>query len=241
MFEFIKNLCESSLFPSKQSLEKYSKHQLADRLLLYICAMHILFSESSSEHQWAKDYARKTIQYHDFDTWYNSSTDLYVLLYSILNKDEDWTGFRLQSSMIKTFLQDGINNEKHQAHIQKLFIRLDQDLNITNDGFRSLRRVVMDWDKLERKEKKVALTRIIQYMNEHMSNAEILSKLKSLSNQKNFHIDLSNELVEDATSGGTSSASVATVVGGLGTGFDNDYSKSIYGKPIKRKPLLIKR
>lgn len=48
---------------------------------------------------------------------------------------------------------------------------------------------------------------------------------------------------ENATSGATGAASVATVVGGLGVGFDPNGDKGIYSdtKPKKQKPLLIKR
>jgi GNAT superfamily N-acetyltransferase len=53
---------------------------------------------------------------------------------------------------------------------------------------------------------------------------------------------LEDDIFENASGGATGSASVATAVGGLGAGFDNDYSKSIYGKqPKAKKPLIIKR
>ena len=48
-----------------------------------------------------------------------------------------------------------------------------------------------------------------------------------------------SKIKETTSSGATGSASVATVVGALGAGFDNDYSKSIYGD--KKKPVIIKR
>ena len=47
------------------------------------------------------------------------------------------------------------------------------------------------------------------------------------------------KIKETASSGASCAAGVATVVGTLGAGFDNDMSKSIYGK--KKKPVLIKR
>ena len=46
---------------------------------------------------------------------------------------------------------------------------------------------------------------------------------------------------ENATSGGTSAASVATCVGGIGAGFDHDYSKSVYPSPVaSKKPRKMK-
>lgn len=50
------------------------------------------------------------------------------------------------------------------------------------------------------------------------------------------------QIVETATAGATGAGSIATSIGGLGAGFDDDYSKSIYGKqPKRKKPKIIKR
>jgi hypothetical protein len=50
------------------------------------------------------------------------------------------------------------------------------------------------------------------------------------------------EIIENASAGATGSASVATVVGGLGAGFDPNGDKGIYQKTPKiKKPLLIRR
>ena len=49
-----------------------------------------------------------------------------------------------------------------------------------------------------------------------------------------------SEIIESATCGATGAASVATVVGGLGAGFDPNGDKGIYQK-AKKKPLLIRR
>ncbi len=47
---------------------------------------------------------------------------------------------------------------------------------------------------------------------------------------------------EHATAGGTSAASIATSVGGIGTGFDPNGHKGIYEeKPKKKKAPLIRR
>ena len=46
---------------------------------------------------------------------------------------------------------------------------------------------------------------------------------------------------ETCSSGATGSASVATVVGGLGAGFDPNGDKGIYEKPKKQKPMMIRR
>ena len=47
------------------------------------------------------------------------------------------------------------------------------------------------------------------------------------------------EIVESASAGATGSASVATVVGGLGAGFDPNGHHGIY-QQAKKKPIVLK-
>lgn len=54
--------------------------------------------------------------------------------------------------------------------------------------------------------------------------------------------DIIKAIKENATAGGTSAASIATSVGGIGTGFDPNGHKGIYqDKPKKKKAPLIRR
>lgn len=63
------------------------------------------------------------------------------------------------------------------------------------------------------------------------TNSELLSHLKLLQ----------RKMDESASAGATGAASVATVVGGLGAGFDPDGDwRSIYGKK-KKKPVVLRR
>lgn len=56
------------------------------------------------------------------------------------------------------------------------------------------------------------------------------------------YAEIIQAIKENATSGSTSAASVATCVGGLGTGFDPNGHKGIYqDKPKKKKTPLIRR
>lgn len=54
--------------------------------------------------------------------------------------------------------------------------------------------------------------------------------------------DIVRAIKENATAGATSAASIATSVGGLGTGFDPNGHKGIYqGNGKKKKAPLIRR
>jgi len=59
----------------------------------------------------------------------------------------------------------------------------------------------------------------------------------------NFKMTRIPQVTETASAGATASGSVASSVGGLGAGFSDDYSKSIYGEPvvIRRNPRPKKR
>ena len=67
-------------------------------------------------------------------------------------------------------------------------------------------------------------------------------KVHESNRDHRVHFYLIRKIYENATAGATGAGSIATSVGGLGAGFDDDYSKSIYGKqPKRKKPKIIKR
>ena len=76
-------------------------------------------------------------------------------------------------------------------------------------------------------------------------------KLRALLESKGIYKQslslMKQHVVESATSGATGAASIATVTGGLGVGFDPHGDKGIYqntkhkSKKHKAKPLVIKR
>ena len=223
-FAFIADLCESHLIPSQTSLKKWDDKKLSELAYLYFLGLRILLANAKSK-QWARDYCKQAGEPNDFTKWRSAGNDLYVMLYG-LSDDSDGKKLTINPGVLRHWFRHVGGDDKEDMH--RLFVRLDAMFHITNSAMRSMRRIVMDWQDADDKERKDVLTKLIQMIHSRApSNSELLPHLKSLP------------LDESASAGATGASSVAAVVGGLGAGFDDDHSKSIYGP--KKKPVIIRR
>jgi hypothetical protein len=251
MFDLIKQLSESRLLPTPASYTKYTARELCEMTLLNLCALRILYIEKINQ-DWSKIYARNTLSIDDtFKKWNSSGNDLYNLLHIIqkltTDKDEKWRGIVFRQQFIQRWLRDLGNESERRYDTDRLFGRIDQDFQISDSSVRSIRRLVIEWEDIDLYKKKLALTRMLQIFRARMSSSEMLPKLEKLADKKNLEIlDAENkeddeDLKENATAGGTGSGAVAVVVGGIGAGFDADYSKSIYPAPVKKPKVAVLR
>lgn len=224
MFPFLIDLCESHLIPSQSSLKHWKRPKLAELCYLYFLGLRILLADKITK-EWAQHYCAHTGEPNDFAAWRNDGNDLYVMLFA-LTDDPD---VAVSPGIIRHWLRRVHDKDDH-----RLFMRLDSMFKISNGAMRALRRAVTDWDKLKERDREDNLSKLIQMIHARApSNSELLPHLKTLSNEMN----------ESASSGATGAANVATVVGGLGAGFDPDGDwRSIYsGKKQKKKPIVIRR
>jgi|ERR1019366_2821018 hypothetical protein len=249
-FSFINDLCESRLIPSKSSLKGWDVKKISELVYLYFLGLRMLLHDTNSR-SWAQDYCKKTGENADFATWRTSGNDLYVMLYA-LTGDPDDTDEKIslphRINISPNIIRQWLRNSTNKGDTQIFFNRLDSMFMIDNSSMKSMRRLLTNMDDMSDGEKKSSLDKIIQLITSRVnsvSNSEILSHLKELkfgTDDKKINEYLTLKQFESASSGGTSSASVATVVGGLGAGFDPDGDwRSVYGKKKAKKPIIIKR
>jgi hypothetical protein len=229
-FEFLNDLCESHLIPSKTSLKRWDAKKLSDLAYLYFMGLRVLLADDDTK-QWAKDYCKKAGEPNDFKGWRTNGNDLYVLLHAFDDDDDEWKSvafekIHLSSAMVRHWLR---NHTKEETH--KLFMRLDGMFNISDSAMKSMRRSITDWEDMDRDDRHDIVTKLIQMVHTRApSNSEILPQLKKLQDIK-----------EAASVGATGAASIATSVGGLGAGFDPDADwRSIYSTK-KKKPIVIRQ
>lgn len=235
MFAFLNDLCESHLIPSQTSLKKWDTTKLADLTYLYILGLNILMHHDKTK-KWAEDYCHKAGSNNDFLHWRSNANDLYVFLHALNgdpdNDDVKVTGaIAIPASIIRTWLRRSADAADGKTH--GLFMRLDAMFHISNSSMKAMRRVIMDWNRTKHDEQQEVLTKLVQLIHARApSNSEILPELKKL-----IKID------EAATAGGTSAASIAVSVGGLGAGFSPDEEwRSVYPKKKRSaKPIMLHR
>jgi hypothetical protein len=249
MFEFIANLSESAAFSSKSSLRKYSEKELCEIVFLFIVTLRILlWCEDTKE--WARNYCKKTTRASDFKTWRTDATDLYAAMYGLVVDKEDHS---FSPKLVWNWLHKASTGHLSAFDSREFFVKLDSYFHIRNESMKAVRRLAMDFYRLNRTEEKLCITRLLQLLRHRVPKSELLAQLKELADSRNYEIegaydkeasilkDLHKKVSENASAGATSAASVASVAGGLGAGFDDDFSKSIYGKKKEKLPLIIKR
>lgn len=250
MFEFIANLSESAVFSSKSSLDKYSETELCEITYLFIVTLRILLW-CDDTHEWARDYCKKTTRASDFKSWRTDGTDLYAAMYGLVVDKEEHS---FSPKLVWNWLHKASTGHLSAADSREFFVKLDSYFHIRNESMKAVRRLAMDFFRLNRTEEKLAITRLLQLLRHRAPKAELLAELHSLSNSRNYEIEGAYDpeanilkglhkavTKENASAGATSAASIASVAGGIGAGFDNDYSKSIYDKKKPKPPLILKR
>lgn len=228
-YSLLSILCESRLIPSRDSLKKWDEKQLRELAYLYFLALRILIADDKTN-TWAVSYADKTLPGGDFEHWRTDGNDFYVLLYALSN-DEEFKNNKsaISASAVHDWLRHS-RSDDFDIRTHRLFNRLDGMFHITESEYKSIRRVVDHWTDTKAAERQAVLTKVIHHIRKLApSNSEVLGQLEKIPKQTDEKID------ECASSGGTSAASVATVVGGIGAGFAPDEKwRGIY-EPAKKK------
>ncbi len=190
MYEFIGDLSESRLIPSKSNLRKFTAQEVADLVVLNLCALYILWSNSNTQ-DFAEKYAKRTLSHGaTFDKWQTNGTDLYILLHALvsnetLNKADASDKFRanlpIGKALLIRWLKDMSTDNLTDATHRAMFVKLDFNFRTNNNSIRAIRRLVMDWNKLERSEHELVMTRLLQFMRARAARGEVIGKLSQMA------------------------------------------------------------
>ncbi len=289
-FGLLGDLSESRLFPTRKSFETHNAEELAELAYLYLVGLRILLAEKSSQ-SWAETYCQKTTRSTSYHQWRTDGNDLYMMLHALLTKDEkfeddnDADYYRDHIGMYARAISQWLataSRHPSEDSTKRFFLRLDSIFRIKNASMRAIRRLVQDWPTISAHDRRLAMTRLLQFLRARARKGDLLPQIDRLSRDHGLELhDVCNPETgsgcddersathhtgsflrtllplaigaaagyaivrnhhrtnEMASAGATSAASVATVVGSLGAGFDDDHSKSIY---TTKKPMpLIRR
>ena len=182
-------LCESQLISSKTAYRKYTGRDIVEMLYLHILAFRILSCEGS---RFIRDYAYKTKRQGGWKRWTYTSTDLYLLMLVLCSDDDSIPLSNSARKFLgKTDLDSGrvmewvkavaVNGGGAYAYGRRLFIYLDRQLKVEKMSYRSIRRLVMNWDDIDHGYKQLAMTRLLQLMRNKCSSSDLLRPLEKLA------------------------------------------------------------
>lgn len=186
-YEFIGDILESKMFRSKRKVEGTNARNMGDFAFMNMLALYIL----SNEYDYAvvaRDYAKRTIMYGNFNSYRAGGTDLNIALTAVRNGMADSgdknqlqsSKFNFNDVKIKAFLNT-IKAGRPPVGVPAFFMRLEKDLDIQNSNYRSIRRLVQDWPRLNKMQKQLVITRMNQYFRAKALRSELYSYIRDLS------------------------------------------------------------
>jgi hypothetical protein len=194
--DFIQSLTESKLFASKTSFAHRSGRELAELAYLHIIALRIMSCEKIT-HMQSKQYALKTNNHDDFKKWKSNGTDLYLILHALKGdvKAKDDTS----EHYIKTLSLDipkitawllsiSSHNSDSDTKAHRLFASMDSQFKINDGSYRSIRRLAMNWPDLNKRERQLCFTRLIQIMRVRCKSSDTFEWLEKLSRNNGLEL-----------------------------------------------------
>jgi hypothetical protein len=195
--KFLQSLSESQLLSSTTAFRKYSGRQIADLVYLHIIALRILATEPTSK-EFAADYATRSVRYMGFGKWYQSATDLHLLIYALLDEHVDLKmpessqEFRqslyFDENAIRLWAKDIARGHINEARTKKMFLHLDGEFQMKDTSMKAIRRLVQDWPHVTVRQKQLSMTRLLQMLRVRARRSDVLVRLERLAHQMNLEM-----------------------------------------------------
>ena len=224
-YSFISDLNESKMFRTKQRVEGTNARDMADFAFMNMLALYIMSNEYDMAPA-AAAYATRTMQTGNFNNYRQSGNDLHVALSSIKNnmpsagdKNEMQLGrINLNDVKIKAYLNT-IKAGKPVIGAGAFFMRLERDLDIKNSNYRSIRRLVQDWPRLNKMQKQLVITRMSQFYRTKALRSELYSYIRDLGRSQGLMVKGAHNAERPRMRGSDTLAKIATGAAAIAGGF----------------------
>ncbi len=195
-------LSESRLYRTTKNFSKFNGRDVADLLYLNTLAAFMM-TKDEVQHDYAVSYLSKTTQYGNYALFRTHATDLYLLAYQVAhpkNKSID-----LEDSLISTHFLNGVtfNDRDHWKFLRELvsnetesssratsyFYRLEQQLKISNNRFKQLRRLILDWANLKYIQQQMVVANLAHEFRKKGIGSELLSPINTMLKYREYRVD----------------------------------------------------
>ena len=204
-FEFISDLTESRLIPSRNHLRSMGAKDVADLTMLYFITLQIMKSEYLLR-PIAINYARRTILFQNFDQFRIVSTDLYIFLHLLMGKNNEaqvnllagdkslLKRIKVNFNDIKRYLFNVWRDRDVPGLEWQILTKMERQLNITTANYRSMRRLSAKWNKLSHYEQQLVMTRLLMAFRIRARRSDLLPMLEKFAKIKRLELktDLCN-------------------------------------------------
>lgn len=213
---------ESKLIPSQSFYKAMTLRQVNELIHLYLITLEILRKEADYA-VIARSYARNTVRYRNFHMFRYGQTDLYALLHVLYDPKQNikrqlrhpqmtnhiesrmMLDANFENLLMQYLLQMSRGQDNYSLQNRFLLI-VEKALHITEMDYRAIRRLAVDWTRLNPKQKSLAITRLLQAYYRKGYRSELLPILKQLSEDQNLEIRNANNPEEPKKDSGIASS-----------------------------------
>jgi len=224
-YEFISELNESKMFRSKNRVEGTNSRDMADLAFMNMLAMYILYNTFDFAPT-AREYAQRTMKYGGQFSYMQGGSDLHIALASLKNgmnnagdkNQMQNTRINLPELQIKNFLNQMKQGRAITAP-EAFFMKLERGLDIQNSNYRSIRRLVQNWPKLNSMQKQLAITRMLQFFRTKALRSELYSYIRDMSRSQGLEIRNAHNAETPKMRGSDTLAKIAATGAALAGGY----------------------
>lgn len=200
-FSFIRDNCNESKMFRNANLSQLTLRDTVDSVFLNMLTLYMLSKEFETR-PFAQNYATKTMTFGNFAIPRVGGTDLYQGLHIILNPDSKTAHglkadqqntalaaqLRINAKFVKDFLRGVASGTLDNTTAIRLLYRLEGQLGIDVSNYKSLRRLIADWDNLSTHQRQMCVTRLLQYYRLRGRRSELLPVLETLAKNKGLEL-----------------------------------------------------
>lgn len=201
-FSFILENCNESKMFRNNYLSQLSLRDTVDSVFLNMLTLYLCSKEFETK-PFAEDYAHRTLQFGNFTQPRVGGTDLYQGLHIMLNPESVTAKklkaheqnsalaeeLKINAKLVKDFLRGIAGGTMDRTTAMRIMYRLDGQMDIDISNYKSLRRLVTDWENLSTTQKRLCVTRLLQYYRIRGKHSELLPILEIIAKNKDYELD----------------------------------------------------
>ena len=192
-YSFVRDLNESKMYRTRQAVQQSDYRDVLDFAFLNIVTLWILYNDYNTAPA-AKKYAAETFKYRGFTTYRQSATDLYVALQQIANgpaaspeADVQRSKVNLPEAKLRQFFT-ALSQGNQLPSVDAFFLKLERSLDIQESNYRSIRRLAASWNSATTQQKKLTVTRLLQFYRVKALRSELYPLLKQYATSNNLEM-----------------------------------------------------
>lgn len=215
-FSFIRENCNESKMFRNNNLSQMTLRDTVDSVFLNMLTLYMLSCEFETR-PFAQDYARRTLMFGNFALPRVGGTDLYQGLHIMLNYNgatakklkapEQNTALAAQlktnSKLARLFIKGIADGTLDRVTAIRIMYRLEGQMAIDISNYKSLRRLITDWQNQTTYQRQMCVTRLLQYYRIRGRRSELLPVLEALARNKGLELtDVANAELAAIGAGG---------------------------------------